>query len=316
MGMFLNGQSEICVSDIKGVENYIQANTGGRLHDARLASVSPLNRGFLYGDSIYEVWRTLDGVLIAFEDHWERLMRSADSLGMDIGFSESYLKKEIGRTIEAFQENAGPMRDSYVRFQMARGDGPLALDPTVSMKPFWVILVQKLKTLSEEHLEGGVRLSIAQELRRNPKDSLDPAWKTGNYLNNVIGLAEARNRDANDVLMLNHDGEVCEASTSNVFFVKGKVVVTPFSSCGILEGVTRKILLKRLKLPDGIELREERIKVEELSGFDECFLTATTCDIIPVKCIDDFHYFVSSESVTRQLKSEYKKWLKTSSELR
>jgi branched-chain amino acid aminotransferase len=315
MGMFLSGQYKICVSDIKGVEDYVQANTGGRLHDARLASVSPLNRGFLYGDSIYEVWRTFDGILIAFEDHWERLMRSADSLGMDIEFSESYLKKEIGRTIDAFQKKAGPIENCYVRFQMARGEGPLALDPTVAMKPFWVILVQKLKPLSGEHLEGGIRLSVAQGLRRNPKDSLNPAWKTGNYLNNVIGLAEARSRKANDVLMLNHDGEICEASTSNVFFVKGKVVVTPLSDCGILEGVTRKILLERLKLPDGIELREERIKVEELSRFDECFLTATTRDIIPVNQIDNSHYMVSEESVTRQLKSEYEKWLKASSTL-
>lgn len=207
------------MSDIKGVKNYIQANTGGQLNDARIASISPLNRGFLYGDSIYEVWRTFGGVLVAFEEHWERLMQSADALGINMELSESSLKEEIGKTVEAFQKHTGWMEDCYVRFQLARGDGPLALDPMVAMKPFWVILVQKLRTLSEEHLEKGIRLSIAQGLRRNPKDSLDPAWKTGNYLNNVVGLAEARKRDAHDTLMLNHQGEICEASTSNVFFL-------------------------------------------------------------------------------------------------
>ncbi len=309
--MFRSGQLNLYVPGIKGVENYIQANTEGQLHDARIASISPLNRGFLYGDSIYEVWRTFDGVLVAFKEHWERLMRSADALGIKIEFSESFLREEIVKTVEAFQKQTGWVKDCYVRFQMARGDGPLALDPMVVMRPFWVILVQKLKILSKEHLEKGICLSIAQEFRRNPKDSLNPAWKTGNYLNNVVGLAEARKRGANDVVLQNHRGEVCEASTSNIFFVKGKTVITPLSDCGILEGVTRKIILEKLKLPVGIELRTGRITVEDLAEFDECFLTASTRDIIPVKQIDDFCYKVSSGSVTRKLKLEYARWLQT-----
>ncbi|MBL4574536.1 MAG: aminotransferase class IV family protein [Opitutaceae bacterium] len=293
------------------MENYIQANTGGELHDARTASISPLNRGFLYGDSIYEVWRTFEGVLVAFDEHWERLNHSANALGICLELSEKDLRNEIGRTIEAFQERSGWRDDCYVRFQMARGEGPLALDPTVSIDPIWVILVQRLKPLSEEFLEEGICLSIARELKRNPVDSLNPAWKTGNYLNNIVSLAEARRRGAQDVLMVNHQGAVCEASTSNVFFVKGKTLVTPLSDCGILNGVTRNIILNKLTLPEGIELREERIQVEELAEFDECFLTATLRDIVPVRNIDETRYTVSKDSVTRKVKWEYTEWLQS-----
>lgn len=290
------------------MEPYVQANTDGRLHAADEPSIAPLNRGFLYGDAVYEVWRTYDRVIFAFEEHWVRLARSAAALSMTLPFDREGLLAEIARTVSAFDKKVGAVGDVYIRLQVTRGGGPIGLDPALADRPSWVILVQKLKALSAEQLEKGLRLSRAQNLRRNPIDALNPAWKTGNYLNNLLCLHEARGRGADEVIIENREGFVCEAAVCNVFFVSEREVLTPAIICGLLEGVTRKIILNRFK-GFSLPITEERIRGDQIGGFRECFLTSTTRDIVPVRSIDHVVYHVSAESATRRLKTMFAQYV-------
>jgi len=289
--------------------NYIQANTNGRLHDAAEASISPLNRGFLYGDAIYEVWRTYDGSLFTFQEHWERLQRSATALQMEIPFDEGVLLTEIRRTVSAFFEQVKEKRDIYIRLQLTRGAGAIGLDVALADEPLFIILVQYLNEGPPDLWTEGLQLSLGKSLFRNHPKTLNPAWKTGNYLNNVLCLREAKARGADDVAMLNLDGAVTEASVSNIFFVSDGEILTPPTTVGILEGITRDIILNRLAQDSNWDVREEMIDGKQISEFSECFLTSTTRDIVPVGSIDKVEYAVGPKTVTSELKKIFRNYV-------
>ncbi|MEY2877836.1 MAG: hypothetical protein RLZZ15_216, partial [Verrucomicrobiota bacterium] len=156
---------------------FIQANTNGRLHAADEPSLSPLNRGFLYGDAIYEVWRTYHGSLFAWGEHWRRLERSAAALHLALPFSAAEILAEIRRTVGAYRARVGAAGELYVRLQVTRGAGPIGLDPALADRTDFVLIVQPCPETPPEKLRDGLRLSIATGLRRNPIESLNPAWK-------------------------------------------------------------------------------------------------------------------------------------------
>ena len=284
--------------------DYIQANTNGRLHDAREASLSPLNRGFLYGDAIYEVWRTYHGVIFAWEEHWRRLEWSAAALHFTLPLGPAPMLAEIFRTVAAFRAVV-PDGDVYVRLQVTRGSGPIGLDVALADKADYVLLVQANKAHPPEKLREGLKLSVCTTLRRNPAESLNPAWKTGNYLNNILGLREARARGADEVVMLNHAGEVTEAAVSNLAFVRGGRVITPPLTAGILGGITRELLLSEVAARAGIAAEEKTVLPGEFAKMDECFLLSTTKDLTPVGAIDGQRFPVRDDSVTARLKAAF-----------
>lgn len=284
---------------------YIQANTDGLLHPADQPSLAPINRGFLYGDAIYEVWRTYGGVLFAFEEHWDRLSRSAAALFLDLPWSAKEMMGELARTAHAFAAAVGRPAEFYVRLQVTRGGGPIGLDTALADKPTFVILVQALGELSPEKLRSGLKLSLATGLRRNSAQSLNPAWKTGNYLNNILCLREARSRGADEVLMVNHGGELTEAAVSNVFFARGDTLFTPPLTAGILEGITRRLLLSTVAAEAGLKAEECVIRPAEMAGFDECFLSSTTRDVCPVAAVDDLQFQVGDHSAAARLKRAF-----------
>jgi branched-chain amino acid aminotransferase len=291
--------------------NYIQANTDGRLHDATEPSISPLNRGFLYGDAVYEVWRTYSGVLFAFDEHLQRLQRSAGALHLDLPFDSGVLLTEIRRTASAFFDKmGGEKKDIYIRLNLTRGAGAIGLDIGLADKPTFVILVQYLRERPASIWEKGATLSLAKTLYRNHPKTLNPAWKTANYLNNLLCLREAKSRGADEVVILNLDGAITEAAVSNIFFVSGKEILTPPSSAGILNGVTRQILLDEIAKNWSFDLREENVFAPQLPEFTECFLTSTTQDILPVGKIDNVSYKVGPKTVTRELKTIFRKYVK------
>lgn len=285
---------------------YVQANTDGHLHDATIPSISPLNRGFLYGDAVYEVWRTYHGTLFAFAEHWRRLQRSAAALRLELPFTSEQLAAEIRRTIQAFREHQrGEVEDWYVRLQVTRGGGPIGLDPALADRASWVLLVQPLPVRAPGAGRAGLRLSVARELRRNPPTALNPAWKTGNYLNNLLCLREARSRGADEVIILNEHGEVSEAAVGNIFFVRDEELVTPPLSAGILAGVTRELILHEIAQRAGLRRREAPVRPADFGAFTECFLSSTTRDVAPVAEIDDQSYAIGAETVTGRLKNAF-----------
>ena len=284
---------------------FIQANTNGRLHPATEPSLSPLNRGFLYGDGIYEVWRTYHHTLFAWEEHFSRLESSAHALHLDMPFTRDQIRHEIQRTVDAFRAATGFPGDLYIRLQVTRGAGPIGLDTALADQTDFLLLVQPCPVNSERVQTQGLSLSIARSLRRNPVDALNPAWKTGNYLNNILCLREARARGADDVVILNQRGEITEAATSNIAFVRQGEVFTPPLSAGILNGITRGFLVRTVAPAAGVRVREEPIRPEALGSMDECFLLSSTKDITPVGAIDELRYSRISESVTGRLQAAF-----------
>jgi len=286
--------------------DFIQDNTNGRLQSAREASLAPLNRGYLYGDAIYEVWRTYHGVVFAWEEHWQRLERSAAALYMALSLTPAQLVDEIKRTVAAFHRQIGRRdMDVYVRLQITRGSGPIGLDIALADRPEYVLLVQRNPSWPEAKTRDGLYLSLATEVHRNPADSLNPAWKTGNYLNNILGLREARARGADEAVMTNHAGEITEAAVSNIGFVQGGEVVTPPLSAGILGGVTRHLVLAEIAGRVGLKARETTVRPADFGRLEECFLMSTTRDISPVARIDGTPFRVASDSITARLKAAF-----------
>ncbi|AHF91476.1 branched-chain amino acid aminotransferase/4-amino-4-deoxychorismate lyase [Opitutaceae bacterium TAV1] len=284
---------------------FIQANTNGRLHRADEPSISPLNRGFLYGDAVYEVWRTYHGVIFAWEEHWQRLERSAAALHLTLPFSAAAILGELRKTASAFRAASREQGDLYLRLQVTRGAGPIGLDTALADRTDFVILVQPVPKLSSSQLETGLKLSLATGLRRNPPDALDPAWKTGNYLNNILCLREARARGADEVVITNQRGEITEAAVCNIAFVRGGELLTPPLEAGILAGITRGLLFSGIAAQAGVGIREEVIRPADLAGMDECCLLSTTKDLQPVGAIDGHRYRTGADTVTRRVKAAF-----------
>ncbi len=285
--------------------HYIQANTNGRLHPASEPSIAPLNRGFLYGDAIYEVWRTYHGVIFAWEEHWKRMRASALAVHMKLEVEPVRILAEIRRTVSAFRERVTTPGELYIRLQVTRGAGPIGLDTALADKPDFLLLVQACPELPIAKEREGLKLSVATTLRRNPAQSLDPAWKTGNYLNNLLCLREARARGADDVVILNLAGEVTEASVANIAFARGGGFVTPPLSAGILGGITRGLILGAVSAAAGIRGSEEPILPADFASMDECFLLSTTKDLVPVGEIDGVKFRLGPDSVASRLKRAF-----------
>ncbi|MBW8782321.1 MAG: aminotransferase class IV family protein [Verrucomicrobia bacterium] len=284
---------------------YIQANTNGRLHPATEPSIAPLNRGFLYGDAIYEVWRTYHGVIFAWDEHWARLERSAGSLYMTLPWSREFMLAEIKKTTAAYREISGHAGALYIRLQITRGGGPIGLDVALADRPDFVLLVQPCPLLTDAQAEKGILLSLARALHRNHPSTLNPVWKTGNYLNNLLCLREARSRGADEVVITNLAGEITEAAVSNIGFVQDGVVVLPSLEAGILAGITRRLLIDRIASAAGVKVVERTVRPEELGNMQECFLTATTKDLVPVRAIDDTVFRVGADTVTMAVKRAF-----------
>lgn len=248
-------------------------NVDGQISSEADARIPVLDRGFLFGDSIYEVVRTHDGVPLTWSEHWNRLNASAASLAMELDLSESDVARRVEETLA--QADHG---DSYVRIIVSRGTGDA---PNIDMAyanspPRWVLMVRPLQL----SVGKPVHLALIDRLR-NDRRALDPATKSGNYLNNVLGLAEAKAGGATDCVMLNHDGSVTEASTSNLFARIDGVWCTPPLSAGILAGITRAMLLEFLPQA-GERVEERQITRDDLDSAEEIFLSSTLRDIGPV----------------------------------
>ena len=224
---------------------------------------------------------------------------------MQVEFSPAFVLSEIRRTVAAYRSRMPGSGELYIRLQITRGGGAIGLDIALADKADFLILVQPCPEIPAGRVGSGLRLSVATSLRRNPVQSLDPAWKTGNYLNNLLCLREARARGFDDVIILNLSGEVTEASVSNIAFARGGRLVTPPMSSGILGGITRRLLLGGIAASAGVAVSEETVSPSDFPSMDECFLLSTTKDIVPVGEIDGAALKLGAGSVGARLKEAF-----------
>jgi branched-chain amino acid aminotransferase len=275
---------------------YIYLN--GKIVPAKEAVVSVFDHGFLYGDGIYETIRVYDRVIFMLEEHLGRLYRSASMLGLTLPFEIDSLKISIYETLIA---NA--LRNAYIRLTVSRGHGPIGLDPDLCPEPTTVIIAQELKEYPRAFYEKGINLIIT-ETRRNIKEAINPKIKSLNFLNNILAKLEAKKRDAYESIMLNAYGKLAEGSISNVFFYKDGVLCTPSLECGILDGITRGLVIE-LATREDLKIKEGEFTKEDIYSAAEVFITNTTLEVMPVSKVDDQVYAVGN--ITKLLHKAYRK---------
>ena len=280
----------------------VYLSTAGRPLEPGEATVSVFDRGFLYGDSVYETLRTAGGHALEMTRHLDRLRRSAAGIGLEIPFADAALRAAIAET-HAATGNA----DSYVRVMVTRGAGPLQLDPRVSASPLLVILVQELKLPTPTLYETGLSVRIV-DVHKISARSLDPSLKTGNYLNSIQALRQAAASAAEDAIMCNAAGHVAEGATSNVFMVKEGRVITPSLATGLLEGITRALVI-RLAGDLGVACSEGMVWPHELRAADELFLTSSVRGLMPVTTLDGEPLGQGPGPLTRRLMARYQQYI-------
>ena len=253
-------------------------NINGDIHEE--AFISILDHGFLFGDSIYEVICTVNGKPCFLDEHLKRLYASASGISLEIPRKSEWIKEEIKKTL-----NSAGNPESYIRIIVTRGEGELDIDPSSCFNPNIIIFVKNIPLIPQEIYEKGISVSLVS-IKRNSRDSLNPAVKTGNYLNNILARMEAQKLGANDAIMVNPWGQLTESTTSNLFFVKDERVLTPEKDCGILSGITREKIIQ-LAHENGIALDEGKWPGEELFKADEIFLSGTVKKIMPVSILDN-----------------------------
>jgi branched-chain amino acid aminotransferase len=240
------------------------------------ALVSVFDHGFLYGDGVYETIRSYGDKIFMRDQHLSRLRRSADAIGLAIPkvYWPTLLHESMARNGVGNQRS-----DAYIRITISRGKGDIGLDPALCPTPTLVVMTQALKPPPSERYRTGVSLVVAKT-RRNLPSALDPQIKATNFLNNIQAKREALAAGAFDSVLLNWEGHITECTVSNVFFVRSGRLCTPALSCGILDGITRGVILT-LAHDAGIPVEEGRFNDEALVGANECFLSNTTMEVMP-----------------------------------
>lgn len=250
----------------------------GKLLAPEDAKVSVYDRGFLYGDSVFETIRTYGGKAFALDEHIRRLERSSELVGIELPITREALAAEVEQAL-ATAGNA----ESYIRVMLTRGTGPLGLDPAHVMRPFRVIFIEPLTPLPATMYRDGV--SVITYRTERASDAAHGA-KVGNYLAGMMALRVARQTGAHEALILDASGRVTEGTTSNVFIVRGQTILTPPDDAGILLGITRAKILEIAPLV-GLSVQFASLVPTDLTTADEVFLSSSLREILPVVRVND-----------------------------
>jgi len=247
----------------------------GTLVDRQQAKLSVFDHGTLYGDGVFEGIRTYNGKVFQCQAHVDRLFDSARQIRLTI----PYTKQEITQAIEETLA-ANDLTDAYIRLVVTRGEGGLGLSPNRCPSPSVFIITDQIALYPAEMYRDGMAVIIAKTIRTSPR-MLSPAIKSLNYLNNIIANIEAIEAGVAEAIMLNEHGNVAECTGDNIFLVSGGVLATPPVSAGILEGITRTVVI-RLAEQLGIDVEQKDILPGQIYTADECFLTGTAAEVIAV----------------------------------
>ncbi len=252
---------------------------GDKLVDEKDAVVSVFDHGLLYGDGVFEGIRAYNGRVFLLDEHIDRLYDSAKAIALNIPMSKAEMSQAVVDTCKA-----NDIADGYIRLVVTRGKGTLGLNPYLCEKAEVIIIAAKIQLYPQELYDNGLKIVTVGTVRNHP-EAINPRIKSLNYLNNVMAKIEAINAGCMECLMLNHKGEVAEASGDNVFAIKNGVITTPPSTCGALEGLTRNKVME-IAREAGYEVREAPMARYDLYVGDEVFLTGTAAEIISVVDID------------------------------
>lgn len=251
----------------------------GKLYDKADAKISVYDHGLLYGDGVFEGIRVYNGKIFEADAHLDRLWASARAIRLAIPMSREQLRSAMDETLRA-----NGLKDCYIRAVVTRGTGDLGINPLKSPRPTVFIIADLISVHPREMYDKGIAIITSSVIRNHP-NALSARIKSLNYLNNILAKIEANDAGVAEAVMLNHEGYVAECTVENIFVVRAGEVQTPTVTDGILEGVTRGVMLKlcrRLSVP----CVEKRLERHDLYMADECFLTGTGAEVVPVTRID------------------------------
>jgi len=251
----------------------------GKYCDEKNAKISVFDHGLLYGDGIFEGIRAYNGRVFQLKEHIDRLFYSAKAILLDIPMSHGEMMKAV---VETCRQNG--IRDGYIRLLVTRGIGTLGLNPHRCKDPSIIIIADKIQLYAPELYEKGMEI-ITAPTTRNLHSALNPAIKSLNYLNNILAKMEANIAGCEEAVMLNAEGFVSECTGDNIFIVKARRVFTPPLSAGALHGITRGVVMD-LAREEGVSVAEPNLTRYDLFNADECFLTGTGAELIPIVKID------------------------------
>jgi len=280
----------------------------GKYYDEKNAKISVFDHGLLYGDGIFEGIRAYHGSVFRLKEHIDRLFYSAKAIMLAIPMSRAEMMKAV---LDTCRRNK--LRDCYIRLVVTRGVGTLGLNPRSCKAPSVIIIAGNIQIYPRELYERGMDI-ITVPTTRNLHSALNPAIKSLNYLNNILARIEANNSGYEEAIMLNAEGFVAECTVENIFIVNGRKLMTPPLSAGALYGVTREAVME-LAAQMGLAVAEPNLTRYDLFNAEECFLTGTGAEIVPVVKIDGRVIGAGKPGpVTKRLVSDYHALTKTSGE--
>jgi branched-chain amino acid aminotransferase len=251
----------------------------GELFDKGEAKISVYDHGLLYGDGVFEGIRSYNGKVFRLREHLDRLWYSAKAIWLKIPISKQEMAKAIEETLAL-----NGIEDGYIRVVVTRGCGTLGLDPDKCSHPQVIIITDHISLYPDEVYEKGLEIITVSTVRNHPA-ALSPRVKSLNYLNNILAKIEGKQANCVEALMLNHKGEVAECTGDNIFLARNGTLLTPPNDAGILEGITRAAVID-LAREAGIEVREVSLTKHDVYIADECFLTGTAAEVVPVVKVD------------------------------
>ena len=256
-----------------------QIYINGALFDKENAKVSVFDHGLLYGDGVFEGMRSYGGRIFRLEQHLQRLWESAKAIWLEIPMTPEAIASAVQDTLRV-----NSIEDGYVRLLVTRGAGTLGLDPNKCSDPQVIVIADHITLYPDEFYEFGLEIVTVSTSRNHPA-ALSPRIKSLNYLNNILAKIEGLQAGCVEALMLNHRGEVAECTGDNIFLVAGGELLTPSIDAGILEGITRGAVIELAQAAD-ITVRELPLTKHDVYISDECFLTGSAAEIVPVVKVD------------------------------
>ncbi len=277
--------------------SYVYLN--GKFIKSDTAKISVFDQGFLYGDGIFESFRSIGNRLYQFSHHYQRLLQSAKALSYPLTFTQEKLEAIL---LELRERNG--LDNAYYRITITRGEGQIGFQRNMNNNLTFLVLAREFQGLDDSYYQIGIDLQVA-ETRRNAPEAINPQIKSISNLNSLLGKLEAKAAGAFEVVMLNNKEHICEGAASNIFWTRGQWVFTPDVSTGLLEGVTRSTIMRLCEEKLNLRVITGEFKLQDLQFSDEVFITSTSLEVVPVVKVEGFTINQGQVGpIARQLRQE------------